>query len=273
VTKTITLVAFKSTSGPQDVATDRLVKNLRDKALPPLYQGTDTKIYVYGTTAVFIDFSKVLSAKMIYFFLAVVGLSFLLLMIAFRSILIPLTAAAMNLLAAAASFGAVVAVFQWGWFSDILGLGAGGPIDAFLPVLFFAILFGLSMDYQVFLVSRMHEEWVLSRDNHRAVTVGQADTGGIITAAGLIMIMVFASFVLGEGLTIKLLGFGLATAVFLDAFIVRTMLVPAIMHRLGAANWWYPAWLDKITPHVSIEGRPEVTLADEALDERSPILL
>jgi len=262
ISTNIAFVAFKSTTGPQDARTDDLVKNLRDHALPPLYQGSDTKIYVYGTTAVFIDFSKVLSAKMVFFILAVVGLSFLLLMVAFRSILIPVTAAAMNLLAAGASFGIVVAIFQWGWFSDALGLGAGGPIEAFLPVLFFAILFGLSMDYQVFLVSRMHEEWVHTHDNHRAVTVGQAETGGIITAAGLIMITVFGGFILGEGLVIKLLGLGLASAVFLDAFVVRTMLVPAIMHRLGTANWWYPSGLDQITPRISIEPPDEPTAAE-----------
>ncbi len=147
----------------------------------------------------------------------------------------------------------MVAVFQWGWFGDLIGVGKGGPIEAFLPVIFFAILFGLSMDYQVFLVSRMHEEWVHTKDNHRAVTVGQGETGGIITAAGLIMIMVFGGFILGDGRVIKLLGIGLASAIFLDAFVVRTMLVPAIMHRLGRWNWWFPAWLDKVTPRVSIE--------------------
>jgi RND superfamily putative drug exporter len=151
------------------------------------------------------------------------------------------------------SFGITVAIFQWGWFGDALGVGSGGPIEAFLPVLSLAILFGLSMDYQVFLVSRMHEEWLQNRDNHRAVTIGQSETGGIITAAGVIMIMVFAGFILGDGRVIKLLGVGLASAIFLNAFIVRTMLVPAIMHRLGNANWWYSAWLEKITPHVSIE--------------------
>ena len=253
VTDDIAMIGFKSVSGPQDAATDTLVRALRDDVLPPLYDGTGTSIYVYGNTAVFIDFSAVLASKMAFFILAVVGLSFLLLMVAFRSIVIPLTAAAMNLLAAGASFGVVVAIFQWGWLGDQLGVGAGGPIDAFLPVLFFAILFGLSMDYQVFLVSRMHEEWVHTRDNPRSVTVGQTDTGGIITAAGIIMIAVFGGFVLGDDRTIKLLGIGLASAVFLDAFIVRTMLVPAIMHRVGAANWWYPEWLSRITPHMSIE--------------------
>jgi RND superfamily putative drug exporter len=267
-TKDVALVAFKSTSGPQDVETDELVKTLRDDALPPVYKGTSTKIYVYGTTAVFIDFSEVLSAKMALFILAVVGLSFLLLMAAFRSLVIPLTAAAMNLLAAGASFGIVVAIFQWGWLGDAIGAGAGGPIEAFLPVLFFAILFGLSMDYQVFLVSRMHEEWVRTADNHRAVTVGQAETGGIITAAALIMIAVFAGFVLDADRGIKLLGVGLASAVFLDAFVVRTMLVPALMHRIGPANWWYPGWLQKITPHVSIESPDEAVRSADSADDR-----
>jgi RND superfamily putative drug exporter len=253
VANDIAFIAFKSVSGPQDAATAKLVTVLRDGILPPLHKGTGTNVYVYGTTAVFSDFASVLSAKMPYFILAVIGLSFLLLMLAFRSVAIPFTAAVMNVLAAAASFGVTVAIFQWGWFGSAIGVGAGGPIDAFQPVLLFAILFGLSMDYQVFLVSRMHEEWIRTNDNHRAVTVGQSETGGIITAAGLIMIAVFAGFALGDDRTIKMLGIGLASAVLLDAFVVRTMLVPAIMHRVGRANWWYPAWLDKLTPHVSIE--------------------
>uniref|UniRef100_A0AAU3HSB5 MMPL family transporter n=1 Tax=Streptomyces sp. NBC_01393 TaxID=2903851 RepID=A0AAU3HSB5_9ACTN len=270
ISKDIALVAFKSISSPQDAKTVDLVDHLRDTALKPLHPDGNTKIYVYGETAMFADFSASLSSKMIYFILAVVGLSFLLLMVAFRSVVVALTAATMNLLAAGASFGAIVAVFQWGWLSEPLGLGAGGPIEAFLPVLFFAILFGLSMDYQVFLVSRIHEEWVRSRNSHRAVTVGLSETGGIITAAGLIMILVFSGFLLGNGLTIKLLGLGLALAVFLDAFIVRPMLVPALMQWLGNANWWYPAWLDKITPHVTIEAHeePESPVPADALGLR-----
>ena len=141
------------------------MKNLRNNVLPPLYTGTADHIYVYGVTAIFVDFAKVLSAKMVLFFVAVIGLSFLLLLVAFRSLVIPLTAAVMNLLAAGASFGVVVAIFQWGWFADVLGIGGAGPIEAFIPVMFFAILFGLSMDYQVFLVSRMHEEWLHTGDN------------------------------------------------------------------------------------------------------------
>ncbi|MEP6851563.1 MAG: MMPL family transporter [bacterium] len=263
VTNRIAFVGFKSITGPQDVKTDDLVNALRNDALPPLYNGSGSKIYVYGLTSVYVDFTKVLSAKMLLFILAVVGLSFLLLMVAFRSVIIPLTAAAMNLLAAGASFGIVVAIFQWGWLGDAIGVGAGGPIEAFAPVIFFAVLFGLSMDYQVFLVSRMHEEWVHSGDNERAVTVGQAETGGIITAAGLIMIAVFGGFILGDGRVIKLFGIGLASAIFLDAFIVRTMIVPSLMHLIGRRNWWYPKALDRITPQVSIE-------PPEPVDEQTP---
>ena len=253
VARDIALVTFKSSTSPQDARTTDLVKRLRSTELPPLYAGTANHIYVYGITAIFVDFAKVLSAKMPVFFLAVIGLSFLLLLVAFRSVVIPLTAAVMNLLAAAASFGVIVAIFQWGWLSEALGIGGGGPIEAFVPVMFFAVLFGLSMDYQVFLVSRMHEEWLHTRDNRRSITVGQGETGGIITAAALIMIAVFGGFILGDARVIKLFGIGLASAVFLDAFVVRTVLVPSLMHLVGNANWYYPGWLDRITPQVSIE--------------------
>jgi RND superfamily putative drug exporter len=253
IAKSIAFVGFKSVSGPQDETTTKLVGVLRKTTLPPLYQGTNNHIYVYGATAINVDFAKVLSAKMVLFILAVVGLSFLLLVIAFRSIVVPLTAAAMNLLAAGASFGIVVAIFQWGWLGDTIGVGAGGPVEAFVPVIFFSVLFGLSMDYQVFLVSRMHEEWVHTHDNRRAISVGQAETGGIITAAGLIMIAVFSSFVLGDARVIKLFGIGLGSAIFVDAFIVRTMLVPSLMHLVGPANWWFPTWLERFTPKISLE--------------------
>jgi RND superfamily putative drug exporter len=263
--KGVALVTFKSISSPQDAKTTDLVKKLRSTVLPPLYSGTASHIYVYGVTAVFVDFAKVLSSKMVLFFVAVIGLSFLLLLIAFRSLVIPLTAALMNLLAAGASFGVVVAIFQWGWLSETLGVGGGGPIEAFLPVMFFAILFGLSMDYQVFLVSRMHEEWLHTKDNSRAISVGQGETGGIITAAALIMIAVFGGFILGDARVIKLFGIGLGSAVFLDAFVVRTVLVPSLMHLIGKANWYFPAWLDKITPRVSIEAgdAPAADIADD----------
>jgi RND superfamily putative drug exporter len=164
-----------------------------------------------------------------------------------------MTAAAMNLLAAGASFGIVVVIFQWGWFAEALGIGKGGPIEAWAPVMAFAIIFGLSMDYQVFLVSRMHEEWVHTHDNRRAVKVGQAATGGIITAAAAIMIAVFLGFVLDPNRGVKLFGVGLAGAVLIDAFILRTVLVPSLMHMFGRANWAFPRWLDRITPRVSVE--------------------
>jgi RND superfamily putative drug exporter len=249
----LALVQFKTTTAPQDPRTTSLVKQLRGRIVPQIAQGTPNHLYVFGQTAILVDFAKVLSAKIPLFFIAIIGLSFLLLMIAFRSLVVPLTAAVMNLFAAGASFGVVVAIFQWGWLSRVLGIGSGGPIDAFLPVLFFAILFGLSMDYQVFLVSRMHEEWVHTGDNPRSIRVGQAETGGIISAAAIIMIAVFGSFLLGNERTIKLVGIGLGGAIFLDAFVLRTVLVPALMHMIGPANWWYPRWLDRITPRVSVE--------------------
>ena len=254
----LSLVSFKSLTAPQDEKTTEPVSHLRQEVLPPLYNGTGDHVYVFGQTATQVDFTDVLSSKLPLFIAAVVGLSFLLLMIAFRSLLVPLTAAVMNLLAVGASFGIVVAIFQWGWFAGALGVGKGGPIEAWAPVMAFAIIFGLSMDYQVFLVSRMHEEWVHTRDNRRAVTVGQAATGGIITAAAAIMIAVFLGFVLDPNRAVKLFGLGLASAVFIDAFVLRTILVPSLMHMFGRANWAFPRWLDRITPRVSVEPADDV---------------
>jgi RND superfamily putative drug exporter len=255
LTKSIAFVSFKSTTSPQSEKTYQLVRHLRADVFPPLYDGTTDHIYAYGDTAINVDFAKVLTRKMPLFIAVVVGLSFILLLIAFRSLVIPLTAAVMNLLAAGGSFGVSVAIFQWGWLSDHIGAGPGGPLDAWAPVMLFAILFGLSMDYQVFLVSRMHEEWVHTKDNKRSVSFGQAETGGIITAAAIIMIAVFLGFLLTPGRPIKIFGTGLATAVFLDAFILRTMLVPSLMHIVGKSNWFFPNWLEKITPQVSVEPR------------------
>ena len=253
LTSDIAFVTFKTTTAPQSERTYALVRHVRSRVLPPLYQATSNHIYTYGETAINVDFAKVLSRKMPLFIAVVVGLSVILLMIAFRSVVIPLTAAVMNLLAVAGSFGLIVAIFQYGWLSDGMGAGPGAPIDAWIPVMLFAILFGLSMDYQVFLVSRMHEEWIRTRDNRRAVTIGQAETGGIITAAAIIMIAVFLGFLLSPGRPIKIFGTGLACAVFLDAFVLRTMLVPSLMHLLGRSNWYFPRWLNRITPHVSVE--------------------
>ncbi|CUU59889.1 putative drug exporter of the RND superfamily [Parafrankia irregularis] len=255
--KDVAFVTFKTTTSPQSEETYKLVRHLRSDILPPLYDGTANHIYTYGDTAINVDFASVLSRKMPLFIAVVVGLSFVLLLIAFRSLLIPLTAALMNLLAAGGSFGLSVAIFQYGWLSEPMGAGPGGPIDAWMPVMLFAILFGLSMDYQVFLVSRMHEEWLHNRDNKRSVVVGQAETGGIITAAAIIMIAVFLGFVLTPGRPIKIFGVGLASAVFLDAFILRTALVPSLMHLIGKANWYLPKWLERVVPHVSVEPADE----------------
>ncbi|HZC69277.1 MAG TPA: efflux RND transporter permease subunit [Jatrophihabitans sp.] len=268
LTNDIAFVSFKTTTSPQSEKTYQLVRHLRSEVLPPLYEGTANHIYTYGDTAINVDFAKVLSRKMPLFIAVVVGLSFILLLIAFRSLLIPLTAAVMNLLAAGGSFGVVVAIFQYGWLSDRMGAGPGAPIDAWAPVMLFAILFGLSMDYQVFLVSRMHEEWVHTKTNKRAVSVGQAETGGIITAAAIIMIAVFLGFLLTPGRPIKIFGTGLAAAVFLDAFILRTMLVPSLMHVFGNANWYFPRWLHRITPRVSVEPpEAESDWVDDAPEE------
>ncbi|MFD0634995.1 MMPL family transporter [Catenulispora yoronensis] len=192
---------------------------------------------------------------------AIVGVSFLLLLVAFRSLLIPAMTAVVNLLSAAASFGVLTAVFQWGWGTHLIGLGAPTPVEGYLPGLVLAILFGLSMDYQVFLVSRMAEEWSHSRDNARAVIVGQTDTARVITAAAAIMIAVFLTFVFFGQVNIAEFGIGLAAAVALDAFILRTVLVPALMHLCGRANWWLPGWLDRRLPHLAVEpSTPEQAL-------------
>jgi len=248
----VAFVQVIPTTGPQDIKTSELIKKLRNQVIPAALAGSKTEVHVGGITAIFDDFASVIGSKIPLFVLVIVVLGCLLLMLAFRSIVIPLTAGAMNLVAAAASFGIVVAMFQWGWGQKILNVGAG-PVESFLPVIMLAILFGLSMDYQVFLVSRMHEEWVKTGDNEKAVTTGQAETGRIITSAALIMITVFASFMFGGEKIIKEFGLGLAAAVFIDAFILRTILVPALMHVFGKANWWLPKSIDKVLPHVSVE--------------------
>jgi putative drug exporter of the RND superfamily len=242
------------TSAPQDVATDELIDRLRTDVVPAAEKGSSMQVYVGGGTAIFKDFAKVLTDKLPLFLGVVIALGFLLLMIAFRSLLVPLTAAVMNVVAAAASFGVIVAIFQWGWGAELLNIGREGPVEAFVPVIMLAILFGLSMDYQVFLVSRMHEEWVRTKDNERSVRIGQGETGRVITAAALIMIFVFGAFVLQGERVIAEFGLGLAVAVAIDAFVIRTVLVPALMHLFGSANWWLPGWLDRILPHFSVEG-------------------
>ena len=249
----VAIVEVIPKTSPQDVRTSDLITHLRDVVIPAAERGSGLRVLVGGATAIFDDFAAIISAKLPLFIAVIIGLGFLLLLIAFRSLLVPATAAVMNLLAAAASFGVVVAFFQWGWGSNLLGLGRPGPVEAFLPVIMLAVLFGLSMDYQVFLVSRMHEEWVHTHDNRHSVITGQATTGRVITAAAAIMISVFAAFVFGGQRVIAEFGIGLAVAVFLDAFILRTVLVPSLMHLFGRANWWLPAAVDRRMPHLSVE--------------------
>jgi len=240
-------------TSPEAKATSDLISTLRNDSIPAAERGTTLRVYIGGVTATFADFATVVDAKLPWFILTIVGLSFLLLVVAFRSLLIPGTAAVMNLLAAAASFGVLTAFFQWGWGTDAFGLGTAGPVEAFLPVVTLAILFGLSMDYQVFLVSRMNEEWVHGRRNSGAVRTGQVETARVITAAATIMICVFLTFSFLGSRDVAEFGIGLAAAVALDAFILRTVLVPAAMHLFGNANWWLPRWLDRRLPHLAIE--------------------
>lgn len=204
-------------------------------------------------TASYDDFAEIIVGKLPLFVGVVIALGCLLLLLAFRSVGIPLKAAVMNVAAVASSFGIVVAIFQWGWGSELLGLGRAGPIEPFLPVIMVSVLFGLSMDYQVFLVSRMYEEWLETGDNRRAVRVGLAETGRVINSAAVIMISVFLAFVLSGERVIAMFGIALAAAVALDAFVLRTLLVPALMHLLGGANWWLPRWLERRLPRISIE--------------------
>jgi putative drug exporter of the RND superfamily len=249
--RSVAIIAVVAKSSPQDSRTTDLIDAIRNKYIPSVNL-SNTQINVTGATAIYQDFSTTLSSKIPGFIGIIVLLGSLLLMVAFRSIIIPLVAALMNLLAAAAAFGVVVAVFQWGWGAALLGAGTG-PVEPFLPVIMIAILFGLSMDYQVFLVSRMHEEWIHNNDNTLAIERGQANTGRIITAAALIMISVFISFAFGGQRVIDEFGIGLGGAVLLDAFVIRTVLVPSLMHFIGKANWFMPKWLDKIVPHVAVD--------------------
>ena len=185
-------------------------------------------------------------------------LSFILLMAVFRSILVPLKAVVMNLLSIGAAYGIIVAIFQWGWLKDLVGLDRAGPIDAWIPMFLFAIVFGLSMDYEVFLLSRIKEEYDRTRDNAAAVADGLASTARVITAAATIMFCVFGAFALGDDRSLKLFGLGLAIAVLIDATIVRMVLVPATMELLGDRNWWIPRWLDRILPQIQVEGEHHI---------------
>ena len=256
-------------TSPQSQATSDLVGTLRDRVLPEAEAGSTLQVRVGGVTAGYDDFADVIIGKLPLFVGVVIGLGCVLLLLAFRSIGIPLKAAAMNVAAVAAAFGVVVAVFQWGWGSEALGLGSSGPIEPFLPVIMVSVLFGLSMDYQVFLVSRMYEEWRLTGDNRRAVRVGLSETSRVINSAAVIMIAVFGAFVFSGDRIISMFGIALAAAVALDAFVLRTLLVPALMHLLGGANWWLPGWLERRLPRIGIEG-PAVASGTSATGAGTP---
>jgi putative drug exporter of the RND superfamily len=239
-------------SAPQALATTELVSTLRQRVLPPVASATGATLLVGGANAATIDFTQVLSNKLPLFIGVVVLLSALLLLVVFRSLVIPLQAAFMNLLSIGASLGVVVAIFQWGWLGSIFNV-KGAPIQAFIPVMLFAIVFGLSMDYEVFLVSRIHEEWTRKGEPRQAVRHGLASTGRVITAAATIMICVFLSFVVGGERILELFGLSLASAVFLDAFVVRSLLLPSVLHLLGRRTWALPNWLEHRLPHIAID--------------------
>jgi RND superfamily putative drug exporter len=251
---TATMIAYPTTT-PQDETTDETVRTARNDTLPPIAEATDTRISIGGTTATNLDFSQTIRDKLPLFIGVVVGLSLLLLAVVFRSLLIPVKAGVFNLLSILGAFGVVTLIFQDGNLSGLFG-DATGPIESFLPIMVFAVVFGLSMDYEVFLVSRMHEEWVHTKDAHYAVRHGLAMTGRVVTAAAIIMIAVFGAFAIGNERALAMMGVGFASAIFIDAFIIRLLLLPAVMHIVGAAMWWMPAWLEKRLPHLNIE-RPD----------------
>jgi len=258
------------TSNPQDKATADLVGRLRDRVIPGVMAGSGVAVKVGGITAAADDFASYTADRLPLFIGAVLLLSFLLLMLVFRSLLVPLKAVIMNLLSIGAAFGVIVAVFQWGWGASLIGVGRSAPIEAWAPVFIFAIVFGLSMDYEVFLLSRIREEYDRTGDNATAVADGLALTARVITAAAAIMVCVFGSFVFGPEVALKIMGLGLAVAVLVDATVVRLVLVPSTMELLGDWNWWIPKWLDRILPRVHVEAQKSLEDELEELREAAP---
>jgi RND superfamily putative drug exporter len=256
-TDTGAVIVVVPTTSPQAAQTETLVNTLRSDVIPPVVKGTDVNAQVGGETASSIDAAAFLGSRLFLVIGAVLVLSFLLLMTVFRSVVLPLKAVIMNLLSVGAAYGVMVAVFQWGWLGSVIGIGETGPIDPWIPVTMFTILFGLSMDYEVFLLSRIREEWLRTGDNSLSVADGLAVTGRIITAAAAIMFCVFASFVIKDPLHIlKVFGLGLAVAVAIDVTLVRMVLVPSLMEILGPVNWWLPRFLDRSIPTVGVEVTP-----------------
>jgi putative drug exporter of the RND superfamily len=268
---TATMIAYPTTT-PQDERTDETVKQARDETLPPIEAETGARVSIGGATATNLDFAQTIRDKLPLFIGVVVGLSLLLLAVVFRSLLIPVKAGIFNLLSIAGAFGVVTLIFQDGNFASLFG-DATGPIESFLPIMVFAVVFGLSMDYEVFLVSRMHEEWVHTKDASYAVRHGLAMTGRVVTAAAIIMIAVFGAFAIGNERALAMMGVGFASAIFIDAFIIRLLLLPAVMHLAGPAMWWMPSWLERRLPHLHIEaeeqpeGEPAAAEADREREQ------
>ncbi|WP_328860855.1 MMPL family transporter [Streptomyces sp. NBC_00306] len=246
-----------STQAPQDERTTELTNHLVDDALPQAVAGTPAKGYVAGTTAAQVDFLDIVSSRLPVIIAVVVALAFLIILIVFRGVLVAVKAAVLNVLSIAASYGVVVAVFQWGWGGPALGVSGTVPIESYVPMMMFAIVFGLSMDYEIFLLSRVHEAWVRTGDPKASVAHALEITARVITCAALIMVSVFAAFIVSDNIVIKMMGLGLAVSVLIDATVVRLLLVPAVMTLLGSAAWWTPRWLDRILPHVDTEGEHE----------------
>jgi RND superfamily putative drug exporter len=250
---TAILIAIPET-GPADSRTEDLIQRLRSGGLSTVERSLDVDASVTGVVAVNIDISAKLGDALPVFMLLVIGLITLLLLVVFRSILIPIKAALAILISIGSAFGVVVAIFQWGWLKDVVGLDETMPIISFLPLMMFAILFGLSMDYELFILSRVREDYVHNGDSQSAVLTGLSSSARVITAAALIMVSVFGAFVLGDNPIIKMFGVGLSVAVLLDATVVRMVIVPAVLSLFGDRAWWLPGWLDRLIPNVDVEG-------------------
>jgi putative drug exporter of the RND superfamily len=258
-----------ATTGPAKEATADLVQRLRSQVIPKAEQGTNMQAYVGGTTAGYVDLASRISSKLPLQILVVILLSMFLLLLSFRTVVIPPQAAVMNLLSIGASYGVLTAIFQFGWLSGAIGLSGSVPIVSYVPLFMFAILFGLSMDYEVFLVSQIEEHVHAGEDNRSSVVSGLVTSARVITAAALIMVFVFGSFLLNGDPTVKQFGAGLAVAIVIDSTIVRCLLVPALMVMMGRLNWWMPPWLDKVVPRISIEGAEFFAARDATVKARS----
>ncbi|WP_256106206.1 MMPL family transporter [Streptomyces sp. ODS05-4] len=253
----VLLATAYSATAPQDQGTTDLVNRLVDDVLPDAVAGTGARTYVTGTTAAQVDFLDIVSSRLLLIIAVVVGLAFLVILVVFHGVLVAVKAAVLNVLSIAASYGVVVAVFQWGWGGPALGVNGEVPIESYVPMMMFAIVFGLSMDYEIFLLSRMHEAWLRTGDPKASVAHSLEITARVITCAALIMVSVFAAFILSDEIVVKMLGLGLAASVLIDATVVRLLLVPAAMTLLGRAAWWTPRWLEKVLPTVDAEGQGE----------------